>query len=174
MPRKRHLTGRRAALVGQAIVAATLILTAAVSVGCRTSPSVDAAIMKAVDDYFGGFKTYDATRAADAMAPTMRAALPTTPEEMVARMRANADKYGAIQEWAVDSADVDTDNGQALVTVRVTSTKVIYLMDLDLRRYEPGWLIMELKQKDAVRNPESTETAPRDIGQSNPFGTGIK
>ncbi len=174
MPRRRHLTGRRAALIGQAIVAATLILTAALSAGCRTSPSVDPAVKKPIDDYFEAFKALDATRAVLATSPELRTTLPSTPEEMVARMRSNAEQYGELQTWSIDSADVDTDNGQALVTLRVTSRKVIYVMLIDLRRYDDGWRIYGLSQKDAVRNPGSTEQLPRDIGQTNPFGTGVR
>lgn len=174
MPRRRHLTGRRAALIGQVIVAATLMLASIALAGCRTSPTIDPAVKKPVDDYFGGFRALDATQAVSATSPDMRTTLPSTPEEMVARMRANADDYGPIQNWSIDSADVDTDNGQALVTVRVTSRKAIIVMGVDLRRYEDGWRIYGLSQKDAVRNPGSTEQLPRDIGQTNPFGAGVK
>lgn len=174
MPRRRHLTGRRAALVGQAIVAATLILTAVIVAGCRTSPAVDPAVKKPIDDYFEGFKTLDATRAVLATSPEMRATMPSTPEDMVARMRASAEDYGPLVSWSIDSADVDTDNGQALVTVSVTSEKVIHVMALDLRHFDDGWLIYGLSRKDAVRNPQSTEQSPRDIGQTNPFGAGVK
>jgi hypothetical protein len=171
---RRHLTGRWAALISLVIVAATLLLAGALSIGCRTSPSVDPAVRKPIDDYFGGFQALDATRAVHATSLELRTTLPSTPEEMVAKMRGNAEQYGPIETWSIDTATVDTDNGQALATVRVTSKKVIYVMSVDLRRYEDGWRIYGLSQKDALRNPASTDQLPRDIGQANPFGSGVK
>lgn len=176
MSRRHRPIGSRAARVGQVIVMAGLLLVVAAQAGCKPAPTLDAAVRKPIDDYFRGFKTFDATLVVSAASPEMRRGMPRTPEELVAQLRGSAQSYGPVQSWSADAAtaDVDPDNGQALVTVNVTSEKVIHVMRLDLRRYEDGWHIYGIEQWDTVRNPGYDKQLPRDIGQSNPFSSGVK
>lgn len=165
-----HGRPHRFAGVGFAIVLASIAVTlAAMAPGCAREQALDPAVGSTLDSYFEGFKTEDATKVLSVVGAELRGTMSPLPEETAKQLRKANERYGGVQEWAVQDGDVDDLNGQALVTVRVTSTKAIHIVLMDLRMEEGEWKVYGIEDKDAVRNPDYDRSIPGDIGRDNPF-----